>query len=106
MSASRVVDSDRENVAAATGGCNPRLQPLTPGSRLVNDAAERVYAAWRLHLGHDAALTEARRFAGRFFVPLIDGPLAPLPAEAELEAQLAAVAAAMNILDATAEALA
>ncbi|MCP1741331.1 hypothetical protein [Bradyrhizobium japonicum] len=45
---------------------------------------------------------EARAFAARFHV-LIDGPLAPLPDEAELDTTLAAVAAAMTFLDAAAQ---
>ncbi|MEY9228129.1 hypothetical protein ABIF65_003327 [Bradyrhizobium japonicum] len=70
--------------------------------RMVNDAASRIYAAWQPHVGHDEAMHEARAFAARFHV-LIDGPLAPLPDEAELDTTLAAVAAAMTFLDAAAQ---
>jgi hypothetical protein len=69
--------------------------------RMVNSAAARIYAAWQPHIGHDAALHEARAFAGRFHI-LIDGPLAPLPDDAELDATLDAVATAMNPLDSAA----
>lgn len=72
---------------------------------MVNSAAARIYSAWQPHVGHDAALREARAFAGRFHI-LIDGPLAPLPDDSELDATLDAVAAAMNLLDSAADALA
>lgn len=49
-------------------------------------------------------MQQARAFAGRFHI-LVDGPLAPLPDDTELEATLEAVHAAMNILDGAAEAL-
>lgn len=75
---------------------------MEPCARMVNAAAARIYAAWQPHVGHGAALREARAFAGRFHV-LIDGPVAPLPDEAELDATLAAVAAAMTILDVAAQ---
>lgn len=81
------------------------FQPqIAPCLRMVNSAAARIYAAWQPHVGHDAALHEARAFAGRFHMP-IDGPLAPLPDDADLDATLAAVAAAMSLLDGAAEAL-
>ncbi|WP_441280115.1 hypothetical protein [Bradyrhizobium sp. 63_E2_N1_3] len=80
------------------------FQPqAVPCSRMVNAAASRIYAAWQPHVGHDDALREARAFAGRFHVP-IDGPMAPLPDEADLDATLEAVAAAMTMLDAAAAA--
>ncbi|MEY9158270.1 hypothetical protein ABIG04_006580 [Bradyrhizobium japonicum] len=75
---------------------------MEPCARMVNAAAARIYAAWQPHVGHGAALREARAFAGRFHV-LIHGPVAPLPDEAELDVTLAAVAAAMTILDAAAQ---
>ncbi|MET4721949.1 hypothetical protein ABIF63_006055 [Bradyrhizobium japonicum] len=79
------------------------FQPqAVPCSRMVNAAAARIYAAWQPHVGHDDALREARAFAGRFHF-LIDGPVAPLPSEDELDVTLAAVAAAMTILDAAAQ---
>lgn len=71
---------------------------------MVNDAAARIYAAWQPHVGHAEALHEARVFAGRFHV-LVDAPLAPVADDASLDATLAAVSAAMNILDNAAEAL-
>lgn len=70
---------------------------------MVNAAAARIYAAWLPHVGSEAALHEARAFAGRFHI-LIDGPLAPLPDDAELDATLAAVSVAMQILDGAADA--
>lgn len=82
-------------------GFQPQMEPC---SAMVNAAATRIYSAWQPHVGHHAALREARAFAGRFHV-LIDGPLAPLPDEAELDAALGAVAAAMNMLDSAANAL-
>lgn len=76
------------------------FQPqAVPCSRMVNAAASRIYAAWQPHVGHDDALREARAFAGRFH-----GPIAPLPDEADLDATLEAVAAAMTMLDAAAAA--
>lgn len=77
---------------------------MEPCARMVNSAAARIYSAWQRHVGHAAALRQARAFAGRFHV-LIDGPLAPLPGDAELDATLEAVAAAMNVLDSAAGAL-
>jgi hypothetical protein len=71
---------------------------------MVNAAAARIYSAWQPHVGHNAALHEARAFAGRFHV-LIDGPLAPLPDDAELDATLEAVAAAMRILGSAADSM-
>jgi len=75
-----------------------------PPLRMINSAAARIYTAWRPHVGHAEALHQARAFAGRFFIQ-IDGPLAPLADDFELDETLAAVAHAMNALDATAEAL-
>lgn len=75
-----------------------------PPLHIVNSAATRIYSAWRPHVGHAEALHQARAFAGRFFV-LVDGPLAPLADDFELDETLAAVAQAMNALDATAGAL-
>lgn len=75
-----------------------------PTIRMINIAAARIYTAWRPHVGHAEALHQARAFAGRFAMP-IDGPLAALPDDFELDATLAAVAQAMNALDAVAEAL-
>lgn len=77
---------------------------MVPCARMVNSAAARIYAAWQPRIGHDAALHEARAFAGRFHV-LIDGPLAPLADDAELDATLEAVAAAMRILDGAADSM-
>lgn len=71
---------------------------MEPCARMVNAAAARIYAAWQPHVGHGAALREARAFAGRFHI-LIDGPLAPLLDEAELDVTLEAVNAALNILN-------
>lgn len=78
--------------------------PAEPCARMVNEAASRIYSAWQPHVGHAAALREARAFAGRFHI-LIDGPLAPLPDYAELDPTLEAVAAAMTILDGAAATL-
>lgn len=81
--------------ALASSKTTGRQPPAEPCARMVNAAAARVYAAWQPHVGHDAALREAREFAGRFHI-LIDGPLAPLPADAALDATLEAVAEAMQ----------
>lgn len=90
---------------ALTSSKSAGLQPQdAPCLRMVNDAAARIYSAWQPHVGHAAALHEARAFAGRFHV-LVDGPLAPLRDEASLDRTLDAVSAAMNILDGAAEAL-
>lgn len=83
----------RELLAIIT--TSSRKPPPEQSPRMVNSAAARIYAAWQPHIGHEAALHEARAFAGRFHV-LIDGPLAPLPDEASLDATLEAVAAAMS----------
>jgi hypothetical protein len=87
--------------SSKSAGFQPQIAPC---SRMVNAAAARIYAAWRPHVGHAEALHQARAFAGRFALPL-DGPLAPLADDFDLDQTLAAVALAMNALDATAEAL-
>lgn len=66
-----------------------------PSLRMVNSAAAEIYKRWLPHVGETEALREAEAFASRFHF-LIDGPLAPLPAEAELDATLDAVAEAMR----------
>lgn len=82
-----------EKQASDTTLALPRQVPETPA--MVNAASAAVYAAWLPHVGHAEAKAEAERFA-RHFPIAIDGPLAPLPAEAELDATLAAVAEAMK----------
>ncbi|WP_157789235.1 hypothetical protein [Bradyrhizobium japonicum] len=88
--------------AFASSKTEEKPAQMEPCARMVNAAAARIYAAWQPHVGHGAALREARAFAGRFHI-LIDGPLAPLPDEAELDVTLAAVNAALNFLDAAAQ---
>lgn len=78
--------------SSKTAGFHPSVAPCL---RMVNSAAARIFAAWLPHIGHDAAMREAHAFAGRFHV-LVDGPLAPLPDDVALDAQLEAVAAAMG----------
>jgi hypothetical protein len=97
------LSSRQEHLAIVTTSSGKPPPEQSP--RMVNSAAARIYAAWQPYIGHEAALHEARAFAGRFHV-LIDGPLAPLHDEASLDATLAAVAAAMNMLDSAAEAMA
>lgn len=64
-----------------TDGCSVR-QSLP---RMVNAAASEIYRAWRRYLPEPEARAEAEAFSRRFHV-LIDGPLAPLPDERELNA--------------------
>lgn len=61
---------------------------------MVNAACSEIYRRWRRFLPEAEARAEADRFAARFY-PLIDGPLAPMVADAELEATMEAVAAEM-----------
>lgn len=88
--------SSRASRLATSNNTDADAPQLEPSSRMVNSAAARIYAAWLPHVGHDEALQQAQAFAGRFHV-LLDGPLAPLPAEdLELDAALAAVSTAMS----------
>jgi hypothetical protein len=98
------LEASAPTLSLASSKSDQTKPQMVPCARMVNAAALRIYAAWQPHVGHDEALHQALAFAGRFFIP-IDGPLAPLPDDLELEAQLAAVATAMTILDGAAEAL-
>ena len=53
-----------------------------PSPLVVTEAAKTIYRAWLPHVGEVEAREQAQAFARRFHI-LIDGPLAPLPADRE-----------------------
>ena len=69
----------------ATGTITACASHATPSLRIVNAAAAEIYKRWLPHVGEAEARAESERFARRFHI-LVDGPLAPLPADAELDA--------------------